>query len=376
MARGGFRERAGELLAEANVEIDGDRPWDIQVHDERVFRRALAEGNLGLGEAYMDGWWNCPRLDMFFHRVQAADLHEEVRGNWRTLWSVAKAKLFNLQAPWRAYEIGEHHYDIDRRLYEAMLDDRMVYSCGYWKDAKRLDDAQEDKLDLICRKLKLAPGMRLLDIGCGWGGLAQFAAERYDVEVVGVTVSQRQAEAARERCSGLPVDIRLMDYREIDRAATFDRVVSVGMFEHVGYKNYDTFMEVVHDLLPEDGLQLLHTIGSTEPNVTADPWITKYIFPNSMLPSAGQIAEAAEDRFAIEDWHNFGEDYDPTLMAWHENVEEAWPDLPPRFDERFRRMWEYYLLSSAGSFRARKLNLWQIVLAKDRGLEGGYESVR
>lgn len=376
MLSDGFRERAEALLASADVEIDGGRPWDIRVHDGRVFRRVFAEGHLGLGEAYMDGWWDCPRLDMFFDRVQRAGLHDEVRGNPRMLWASLKAKLLNLQKRSRAYEVGEHHYDIDPRLYRAMLDDRMIYSCGYWRHAKGLDRAQEDKLELVCRKLGLEPGMRLLDIGCGWGGLAEYAARRYDVEVVGLTVSREQAEAARERCAGLPVEVRLQDYREIDASETFDRVVSLGMFEHVGYKNYRTFMETVHDLLADGGLQLLHTIGSNAPNVTADPWVSKYIFPNGMLPSASQIAEAVDGLFVVEDWHNFGEDYDPTLMAWHENVEEAWPELSGVVDERFRRMWTYYLLSSAGSFRARRLQLWQIVLAKDRGVDGGYESVR
>ncbi len=376
MTSSSLRTRAEDLLSLADVEIGGDRPWDIQVHDERVFQRTFAQGTLGLGGAYMDGWWDCPRLDMFFHRVQEAGLHDAVKENTRMLWASVKAKLLNLQAPRRAREVGEHHYDIDPRLYEAMLDDRMVYSCGYWDRAKTLDQAQEDKLELVCRKLHLSPGMRVLDIGCGWGSLARYAARDYDVEVVGLTVSEEQARIARDRCAGLPVEIRLEDYRELDQAGAFDRVVSVGMFEHVGYKNYRTFMDVTHRVLRDGGLQLLHTIGRNEPGVTTDLWMAKYIFPNSMLPSAGQIGQAADGLFVVEDWHNFGQDYDPTLMAWYENVEEAWPELSGFLDERFHRMWTYYLLSSAGSFRARSLQLWQVVLAKDRGVEGGYQSVR
>lgn len=372
-----LRDRAQDLLDEAGIELDGNRPWDPQVYDERLFRRAFTEGNLGLGEAYMDGWWDCERLDQFFHRVQRAGLHEEVKTNLRTILASATARLLNLQDRDRAWEVGEEHYDLGNDLFEAMLDEGMNYSCAYWKDAKTLDAAQEAKLDLVCRKLKLSPGMRVLDIGCGWGGFAEHAAENYDVEVVGLTVSEEQASLARERCAGLPVEIRLEDYRDLsDADGSFDRVVSIGMFEHVGYKNYDAFMQTAYDALDEGGLQLLHTIGSTTTSTTANPWITKYIFPNGMLPSIKQIAEAAEDRFVVEDWHNFGQDYDPTLMAWYENFEDAWDDLEGSYSERFRRMWHYYLLSCAGSFRARAVQLWQVVLAKVRGVEGGYEPVR
>lgn len=372
-----LRERAQELLAQADVELDGEAPWDPQVHDDRMFRRVFAEGNLGLGESYMEGWWDCEALDEFVYRVQKADLHGEVRGNLALWTSVAKAKVVNLQSGDRAWEVGEQHYDLGNDLYGAMLDERMNYSCAYWRDADTLDEAQEAKLDLVCRKLKLEPGMRVLDIGCGWGSFAEWAAENYDAEVVGLTVSEEQARSARRRCKGLDVDVRLRDYRELDEpAGSFDRVVSIGMFEHVGRKNYRTFMEVAHEMLREGGLQMLHTIGTPVSRDTADPWITKYIFPNSMLPSLTQIGEAAEGLFVVEDVHNFGQDYDPTLMAWYQNVEDAWDELGDDYDETFRRMWRYYLLSCAGSFRARAIQLWQVVLAKDRGVEGGYEPVR
>lgn len=372
-----LRDRARRLLEKADVEVGGDRPWDLQIHDDRVFRRAFAEGNLGLGESYMAEWWDCEELDRFFFRVQRANLHQAIRSNPVFLAEVVKAKVLNLQRGDRAWEVGQQHYDLGNELYEAMLDKRMNYSCGFWKRASGLDEAQRHKLELVCQKLDLEPGMRVLDLGCGWGSFAQWAAENHGAEVLGVTISKEQARHARERCSGLPVEIRLEDYRELSEPpGSFDRVVSIGMFEHVGVKNYRTFMETAHEALAEGGLQLLHTIGSPTSNQTADPWISKYIFPNSMLPSLRQIADAAEGLFAVEDVHNFGEDYDPTLMAWYENVEDAWDELPDRYDERFRRMWEYYLLSTAGSFRARALHLWQVVLAKDDGVEGGYEPVR
>ncbi len=372
MAGDTMRSRAAELLAFADVAIDGARPWDLQVLDGRLFARVLAQGSLGLGESYMDGWWESAQLDELFTRVLAAELDTKVQP-WRDALRVLRARLQNLQRPSRAFEIGRRHYDIGNDLFARMLDRRMIYSCAYWKDATTLDAAQEAKLDLVCRKLQLRPGMRVLDIGCGWGGTAKFAAERYGVSVVGATVSGEQARFARELCAGLDVEIRLADYRSLQ--GTFDRVLSIGMFEHVGCKNYMTFMRVVRRLLVPDGLFLLHTIGGNRSRRKNDPWTERYIFPNSMLPSARQISAAIEGSFVLEDWHGFGPDYDRTLMAWHANFERAWPDLAGRYDERFHRMWRYFLLSSAGGFRARKNQLWQLVLSPG-GVPGGYRAPR
>jgi cyclopropane-fatty-acyl-phospholipid synthase len=368
-----------ERLAEtADIRLDGDRPWDIQVHDERLFQRVLAHGTLGLGEAYMDGWWDSPALDQLVCKAQTSDLPTKLVSP-TTLIRVAQAKVMNLQSSRRAFTIGERHYDIGNDLYRRMLDSRMIYSCGYWREATTLDAAQEAKLMLIANKLGLEAGMRVLDIGCGWGGAAQFFAEKFGCRMVGVTVSREQASLARERCAGLPVDIRLLDYRELDER--FDRVYSIGMFEHVGVKNYATYMDVVRRCLSDpDSLTLLHTIGGLRSRNQTDPWIERYIFPNSMLPSIAQIAKAAEGRLVIEDLHNFGPYYDATLTAWKANVDAAWSELEAgneRYDTRFKRMWDWYLLSSAGSFRARKLQLWQFVLSRD-GLPTAYaaENIR
>ncbi|RMG60721.1 MAG: cyclopropane fatty acyl phospholipid synthase [Calditrichaeota bacterium] len=367
-----FRDKIERWLAEADVQINGDRPWDLVVHDERLWARVFSRGSLGAGEAYMDGWWDSPRLDEFFHRILKADLDRKIVP-WREFFSVLQARLINRQSGRRAFEVGRRHYDLGNDLYQCMLDRRMIYSCAYWKDAANLDEAQEAKLDLVCRKLLLEPGLRVLDIGCGWGGTARFMAETYRVEVVGITVSRNQAEYAREVCKGLPVEIRLQDYREVRER--FDRVVSIGMFEHVGYKNYRTFMEVVHRCLRPEGLFLLHTIGNNRSVTRTDPWIETYIFPNSMIPSASQIARAAEGLFVLEDWHSFGPHYDRTLMAWFHNFHRRWPEIRDRYGERFYRMWKYFLLSSAGSFRARKNQVWQIVFSPG-GVPGGYPSVR
>ena len=270
------------------------------------------------------------------------------------------SRLQNLQTRARARIVGEQHYDVGNALFESMLDSHMNYSCGYWERAASLEQAQQDKMELICRKLELEPGMTLLDIGCGWGGLARYAAKRHGVSVVGITISKEQQAWAESRCGDLPVEIRRQDYRDV--SGQFDRIVSVGMFEHVGYKNYAVFFQKCRSVLCDDGLMLLHTIGSNTSVNSTDPWLHRYIFPNGMLPSVTQIGKAIEPYFMMEDWHSFGSDYDRTLMAWHQRINGAWQRLDERYDERFRRMWNFYLLACAGAFRARNVQLWQVVL--------------
>lgn len=362
-----------QLLEGTGIRINGSNPWDMRVHNEKLYNRILGNGSVALGESYMEGWWDCDALDDFFSRVLRQKLDKKIASNASAFFHIAKARLFNLQSKNKASNSVRWHYDIGNELYQKMLDKRMVYSCGYWKDTKNLDDAQEAKLNLICRKLQLGKGMRLLDIGCGWGGLAQYAAERYEVSVVGITLSEQQAIIARQVNNGLPVEIRLQDYRDLRE--TFDRIVSVGMFEHVGYKNYRALMRVAWENLTDDGIFLLHTIGGNESVNSSDPWIDKYIFPNSMLPSIEQIAKAIEGLFIMEDWHNFGRYYDLTCMAWFKNFEQNWLQLELDYDHTFYRMWRYYLCMSAATFRARKNQLWQIILTKpDR--KGIYISVR
>ena len=367
------KEIVEHLLKQAGIDIGTDNPWDISVANDDFYKRVLASGSLGLGESYMDGWWECSQLDEFFYRILLADIESQIRKNWHLLAGAIQARVTNLQSKRRAFQIGERHYDIGNDLFQHMLDRRMTYSCGYWQNADTLDKAQEAKLDLICRKLELQPGMRMLDIGCGWGSLAIYAAEKYRVEVVGITVSREQVDLAGSLCGDLPVQIKLRDYRDINEK--FDRVVSVGMIEHVGYKNYRSFMEIVHGCLNQGGLFLLHTIGGNRSMTSVDAWINRYIFPNGMLPSVKQLGKAIEGLFVMEDWHSFGADYDKTLMAWHRNFEESWDALKTQYNERFHRMWRYYLLSCAGSFRARGNQLWQVVLSKG-GIPGGYRSLR
>ncbi|MBC7943233.1 cyclopropane fatty acyl phospholipid synthase [Candidatus Saccharibacteria bacterium] len=367
------KEIVKSLLESAGVTINGSNDYDIQVHNERVYGRVLRQGALGLGESYMDGWWDCPKLDQFFYKVLGANLEQQIIGDWNILIKIVSSYVLNEGKKARAFKIGEKHYDIGNDLYRAMLDKRMTYTCGYWKSSKNLDKAQEAKLDLVCRKIGLQEGQKILDIGSGWGSFIGFAAKEYGANAVGVTVSKEQKKLADVLCKNLPAATRLQDYRDI--SGRFDHVVSLGMFEHVGYKNYRTFMKVVHKALDDDGLFLLHTIGGNGSTNRVDPWMGKYIFPSGMVPSVKQIGKSIEGLFVMEDWHNFGDDYDRTLMAWHKNFEDSWSKLKPNYDERFHRMWRYYLLLCAGSFRARKIQLWQIVLSKN-GVPGGYKSIR
>ena len=372
MRRDSLYQRAADLLQQAGIRIDGEAPTDLRVHEPQLYARVFAHGSLGLGEAYMDGWWDCEDLAGFFTKILDTHLDERLR-TLDSLLAHLKARFVNLQRGQRAYEIGKAHYDLGNDLFQAMLGKRLVYSCGYWAQADHLDAAQEAKLDLVCRKLRLQPGQRLLDIGCGWGEMLKYAAERYGVHGVGVTVSAEQAEFARQLCTGLPVEIRLCDYRELDQR--FDAICSIGMFEHVGGHNYRTFFEVARRCLIPDGLLLLHSIGSNHSPSQPDPWIEKYIFPNSVIPAASQVAKALEGLFVVEDWHNFGPDYDRTLTAWRANFDAAWPQLRARYDERFRRMWHFYLATSAAVFRCRRDQLWQLTLSP-HGVPGGYRVPR
>lgn len=368
------RELLATALAKADVELDGKRPWDVRVHNEDLFGRIFKNGTVGIGEAYMDGWWDCEQMDVMFHKVISAHLDNNFS------YSAAPAyvlkflqSLFNLQTKKRSFKVAETHYNFDNSMFEQMLGPTMNYSCAYWREADNLDDAQIAKMDLICRKLKLEPGMTVLDIGCGWGALARFMNDNYKVKVSGISVSKEQIAYARALDTDNEIQWLLDDYRVLHDK--YDRIVSVGMFEHVGYKNYKTFMKKVHQLLEDDGLFLLHTIGSNHQRKGTDPWINKYIFPNGMLPSEANLTNSFVDYFIMEDWQNFGSDYDRTLMAWANRFDEGYRQHKFEISEKARRMFRYYLHSCAGAFRARDIQLWQVVLSP-QGVAGGYRSER
>jgi cyclopropane-fatty-acyl-phospholipid synthase len=349
-----------EILCIADVKIDGDRSWDIAVHNENFYRRVLRQGSLGLGESYMDGWWDCGELDQLVLKILAADLRRKIPFHWM-LFPNPKVSLFNPQRKTRAARNASRHYDLGNDLYQIMLDKRMVYSCANWACASNLDEAQEAKLNFVCQKLRIEPGMKVLDIGCGWGSFAKYAAEKHGAEVVGITVSEQQVRLGKQMCAGLPIEIHFQDYRSV--SGQFDRIVSLGMFEHVGHQNYRTYMEVVHRCLKTGGLFFLGSIGTNQSAHFQDAWVERYIFPGGMLPSIKLIGAAIEGLFVMEEWQNWGNYYDQTLMAWFKNFQENWERIRSQYDERFYRMWKYYLLSYAASFRARNIQAWQVVLS-------------
>ena len=366
------KEKILKFLQDAGITLQGDNPWDIRVHEERFYNRVLLKWSLGFGESYMDGWWDAEALDQLVYRLYTSKIDNKST-NLPSKIDMYKARLLNQQTKIRAQKVAHVHYDLGNEMYSRMLGDTMQYTCAYWKDTDNLDEAQLNKLDLICRKLHLRKGEKVLELGCGWGGFAKFAAENYGVEVDAYNISSEQVEFARRRNEGLPVNIHLADYR--DARGSYDKVAAIGLCEHVGYKNYATLMEVAYRCLKRHGLFLLHTIANNFSTTHCDPWFNKYIFPNGMLPSVKQLGEAMEGLFVMEDWHNFGPDYDRTLVAWYENFDRHWPLYREKYGERFYRMWKYYLLSLAGTFRARRIQLWQIVLSKD-GVPEGYESIR
>lgn len=374
-----YESKIEKLLDIAQVNINGSQPWDITVHNPNTYQRIWTNPSLGSGESYMDGWWDCHKLDELFFRITRYLDPKNIYKLSDFVKVIVKHLLINEQSLFRAKRVAKKHYDLDNHLYRLMLGESMGYTCGYWKNAENLDQAQLNKYDLICKKLELEPGENVLELGCGWGGFAKYAAENYQVNMTSVNISTEQMKYAHEICKGLPVKLFTTDYRNLaiynPNHIKFDKVVSIGMCEHVGHKNYCKFIKIAHDNLKEDGLFLMHTIGKNRTMSFADPWIRKYIFPNGMLPSIKQIAQAMEPYFVLEDLHNFGADYDKTLMAWYKNFEKHWSELKSSYDERFYRMWKYYLLACAGGFRSRSMQLWQFIMSP-KGKLHGYSSIR
>lgn len=367
-----FEKQFKQLLSLADIEVNGRNPWDIQIKNPDTYKRSIIDGHLGLGESYMEGWWDCDDLEEFFYRILDAKIDKKIIPPILIFGKIIGA-VFNMQKSSRVFDVANTHYNLDVDLFEAMLGRKMIYSCGYWKEATNLDDAQEAKLKLIFDKLELKEGESVLDIGCGWGGAAMFAAGRYNTKVRGTTISIGQAEEARKRTKYSNVNIDFIDYRNI--TGKYDKIYSIGMFEHVGYKNYRSYFEVVNRCLKRDGLTLLHTIGTNTPSTAGDPWTNKYIFPNGMLPSASQITKAYEGLFVLEDWHCFGYDYSLTLKEWFKNFDVYWDKMLFKKDDTFYRMWKYYLLSFSGAFRSRNIQVWQILLSKE-GIRGRHEVCR
>lgn len=366
-------------LEKAEIQINGNNPWDIIVHDKRFYNAVFFKQNLGAGESYMQGFWDCKQLDELFFRICRKNQEDEFNSPIKDLFKIIQNTLINQQSPSRSMDVTTIHYNLDNHLYEQMLGKSMAYTCGYWKEAKNLDEAQFAKYELVCKKLYLKAGDKVLEIGSGWGGLAKYMAEKYQCEVVALDIGTAANQFAKEHCKNLPIQLYQCDYRDIEtynhNKIKFDKIVSIGVLEHVGYKNYKTLMSLARQQIKDDGLFLLHSIGGNTSKRFCDAWIDKYIFPHGMLPSIKQLGDSFENQFIVEDLQNFGAYYDPTLMAWYKNLNEHWPSLKARHSESFRRMMEYYLLSCAGTFRARGMQLWQYLLTPE-GLLNGYISIR
>jgi len=351
-----------KLFDMAGISIHGPNPYDIHVTNDQLYQRIIRDGELGFGEGFMDGWWECEQLDELICRLLRAKVNKQLQHKWNVILLWLQAQIFNRQSQSQAFTVGQRHYDLGNDLYRAMLDERLNYTCAYWNNTDDLDEAQKLKLDLVCRKIDIKPDMTILELGCGWGSFSKYAAETYGARVLGVTVSKKQVELGTSLCQGLPIELRLQDYRDVK--GKYDRVISIGIMEHVGYQNYGTYMNTVNRCLKENGLAFIHTIGSNESAKHINPWLDRYIFPNGMLPSMAQLSRSMENLFVVEDLHNIGPHYDRTLMAWWYNFKNAWPDLKKKYDDRFYRMWQYYLLSCAGAFRARHNQLWQMVMTR------------
>lgn len=369
-----FERKVTELFSLAGVQINGSEPYDVKVNNQDFFRRFLTDGRLGLGESYMDGWWDCEEIDVMLYKLITAEkvIVSHVQTP-KTMLNMLASKVIPHGNKWRSQEIGKFHYDIGNELYEKILDPYFNYTCGYWAGgAANLEEAQIAKMDRICQKLMIKPGMKLLDIGCGWGGFAKYVAEEYGAYISGISVSEEQLKYARKLCEGLQTEFHFLDYRDLNE--TFDRITTIGMLEHVGLKYYRNFMEKVHSSLTDDGIFVLHTIGFNTSDFK-NPWLQKYIFPGCFVPSIKHVAEAYEGLFVLEHVENIGFDYEKTLLSWYDNLERYWKEIqafdPEKYNERFFRTWRYYLLSSAAGFRARKIQLWQFVFSKN-GMEDGY----
>lgn len=374
-----MRHEVEILLNQVGIELNGSNPWDIKINDHRFLDAILYNHSIGSGEAYMDGWWDCDRLDELFFRICHHKYERKFYSQIDIAYTSTKNALINQQTPKRSEDVAKTHYNLGNRLFECMLGSSMAYTCAYWKDAKSLDEAQFAKYDLVCRKAQLKPGDTVLEIGCGFGGLAKYMVEHYGVSVVAMDIAEEPAKYAKELCKNLPVEIYHCDYRAHHiynpEGKKFDKIVSVGVLEHVGYKNYAKLLNLSRSMIKDDGIFLLHSIGGNISVNFCEPWINKYIFPRGMLPSLKQMGKAFEHRFIVEDWQNFGAYYENTLLSWHRNFNDHWPELKDQYDERFRRMMNYYLLSCAGGFRARSMQLWQFVLTPT-GLIDGYTSIR
>jgi cyclopropane-fatty-acyl-phospholipid synthase len=351
------------------VSVGDGRPRAVlRLRDHAVLARILRDPELALGETYVDGGWEPEEGDLLGVLEVCMRLAGAVESRGPLLRTLL-GRWGERNGTHRSRRNVNHHYDRDPDLYRGFLDRDMHYSCAYFATANLdLDGAQEAKCALIARKLRLQPGAHVLDIGCGFGGLALHLARRYGVRVLGITLSHeqlREAEArTRERGLTGQVTFRLLDYRQVfDK---FDAVVSVGMFEHVGRPQYETYFGKIHELLTDTGVALVHTIGRSTPPAPTNPWIRRYIFPGGHIPAASEMTSAVErSNLCLTDLEIWRGHYATTLHHWHTRFQHRRAEFVARFGERFCRLWEFYLQSSEAAFRWGGLVVFQAQLARD-----------
>lgn len=369
-----FEKKAKQILRQSGINLNGNRPWDIQVNDPTVFREVILKGSLGFGDSYAAEKWDVKQIDTMFEKLLLSNTKHSL--NVIDVLQSIQSAIINTQAGKRAFQVGHKHYDIGNEMYSFMLGESMGYSCGmYANDTDTLTVAQYNKFDSLCRKLQLRPGMKVLEIGAGWGTFARHAAKNYGVEVVGLTVSKEQKAFAEERCKGLPVKFLLVDYQKLSKRYNnyFDRVVSIEMIEAVGKKNFRKYFEIIEASLKADGLFGLQAIIGTG---EVDSFISTRIFPNGRLPSPQDIVNKTKNLLQIKHWESFGTDYDKTLLAWESNFRKNWNKISQLtdtsgeflYDTKFYRMWRYYLLCCAATFRIGFNDVAQIIMSKHKSV--------
>lgn len=356
-----FKLTLTTLLREANIEPNGASPWDPQIKDERFYRTVLLRGSVGLGDAYLNGWWECADISGFILRIIKSGIHLRVPRVDIFLRRL-RFGLIDAQNRIRSKRVAELHYDEDPYIFEVMLGSTNSYTCARWKGVITLDAAQQQKMDLLCKKAGLSSGMTVLDIGSGWGGFLAYAAERYQVRGIGLTISKTQLDYARKRYGNLPVEFRLQDYR--DFVGGVDAVVSICVIEHVGSDHYREYFQKVRETLTrEDGFFAMQCILACDTQARMDPWTEKHIFPNGILPTLERIENAVEGILHIVDREFFRDDYVRTFSAWYENLVRNKNAIIARCGVRYFRKYEYYLCLYIAGFGSGRIDVGQFVLS-------------
>jgi len=379
-----FRKTLARIVETGNVTLidhTGSRhrfgdgagtPVAFKLHDPALYRKLIFDPQLQIGEAYMDGTLTVEQGTLY-DMIEVLTANIAKHSNPSILFDrlagfrylTRRFQQFNRLK--RSRRNVAHHYDLDSGIYDLFLDEDLQYSCGYFRHhGDTLEDAQLAKKRHLAAKMDIKSGQKILDLGCGWGGLALYLAGVADVEVVGITLSERQLEIARERARKLGlhrrVEFRLQDYRTLDER--FDRIVSVGMFEHVGINHYGGYFQKINELLGGDGVALVHSIGRADGPSFTNPWIAKYIFPGGYIPAMSEVIPAIEQTgLYCTDIEVLRLHYAETLKAWRQRFVAAWDEAARIYDERFCRMWEFYLAASEASFRYQHMIVFQMQMS-------------